>query len=177
VDRKSYPLRALCDRVGIDRRALESAIASGAISEHLITSTSGGHRKVLDLDAAEAELRAFLDGGAGDAPGALDLDRWKAHREKYGALREELKYRQELGELISHADAERQVRGAFVLVRQRIEQIPSQLAADLAAMTESFDVEEALRAAVRSALAELSVKIGDDEIRDDEDGGPADGSS
>lgn len=162
---KAHPLRALCDRVGISRRELEAALADGAVDPRVIAVTGGGHRKLLDLDVAEAQLRAYLDNGQG-ATDATELDRWRAHRERFAALREELRYRQEAGLLWDGAQVERQVRAAMTLVRQRLEQIPGQLAAELAATTDTFDVEQALGGAVRAALSELAVKLGDVEISD-----------
>jgi hypothetical protein len=160
VTAKSRPLRELCERVGISRAQLDAALDAGALHPSLVTATEGGYRKVLDLDEAERQLRAYLDGPS--ATLGYDLDEARARREHFAALREELKYRQESGQTVERGDVERAIGNAVSTLRERFLQLPAALASDLAATSDAHETEAIVDRGVRAALAEFSVRVGDE---------------
>lgn len=148
----------MCLAAGATRGDFERALAAGAIDQDLIQVTTGGHRKVLDAPSVIGVLQAFL-ALEDEEPPAYDLMAEKAKREHFAAKREELRYLNEAGELIQRDEYEREVSTFGALVRERLEQLPSQNASRLAAITDPTALEQDLEVVVRSMLNELRTEL------------------
>jgi hypothetical protein len=160
----AHSLQALLDRVRISRRELDEALDGGAVDPDLILTTPKGSRKIADLDAAERQLRAYLEAHAASDTEAserlYDLEAESARRMHWAACREELRYRTEAGNLLDRLSVVRALATAALGLRERMLQIPGQLAADLATMDDVFEIETVMRATIEDALRDFTVKIG-----------------
>lgn len=157
--RPHHPISAACLKAGATRKEFDRALAAGAIPDEALVTTSGGHRKVADLDACVEGLKAWLYSmrvGIEDA--GYDLMFEKARREHFAANREELRYREEAGDLVSREYHDRVIVEFGALVKARLEQLPAQNAARLSALGDARAVETDLEDVVRALLSEFAAE-------------------
>lgn len=141
---------------GATRADFERALAAGAIDADLIQVTAGGHRKVLNAPHVIGVLQAYLAlANDEEDPPLYDLVAEKAKREHFSALREELRYLTEAGELVARDEYEREVTTLGTVVKDRLTQIPAQHAARLAGITDPTAMELDLERVVATLLAEI----------------------
>lgn len=148
-------IAAVCLAARATRADFERALAAGAIDADLIEVTSGGHRKVLDAPSVIGVLQAFLALDDQEDEPLYDLVAEKAKREHFSALREELRYLNEAGELMQREEYEREVATLAGVVRERLEQLPSQNAARLASITDATALERDLELVMHTLLNEI----------------------
>jgi hypothetical protein len=116
--------------------------------------------------ARHAEARAAAQEGAEDAPGDApdaplhDGDRayqdWRTRTERAKALAAERDLAQSMGQLLSRDDVRSVVADAFTQARKSLEGLPSQLAPELAALSDEIGIRTRLADEVESVLHELS---------------------
>lgn len=100
-------------------------------------------------------LQAFLALDDQEDEPLYDLVAEKAKREHFSALREELRYLNEAGELMQREEYEREVATLAGVVRERLEQLPSQNAARLASITDATALERDLELVMHTLLNEI----------------------
>lgn len=147
---------------GITQAAVSAAIHSGRLVEAI---QRDGKRIKLDPDIADREWAANTQGGRGAAPQRLasgvglpdaiesaDFNASRAKRESYNAELARLEYEEKQATLV---DAEAVKKAAFATARQVRDgmlNIPDRLAAELAAMTDQFEIHRRLTAEIKTAL-------------------------
>lgn len=159
-------LRAFAKLVGVTDRAVRKAIASGRLTSRSIGRDARGPF-VRDVAQGEREWRAGVaqppnDGGAGPAPRrrakGAQVSLVEAQRrvavERAAGLR--LANRKRRGELLEARLVERQQFEAARVVREAILNVPTRLAAELAAEADERRVHARLTDELRSALATLA---------------------
>lgn len=157
--RPHHPISAACLRAGATRREFDRALAAGAIPESSLVTTTGGHRKVADMEACVAGLQAWLHSmRIGIEEAGYDLMGEKARREHFAANREELRYLEESGALVSREFHDRVVVEFGALVKARLEQLPAQNSARLSALGSARAVEMELEDLVRGLLTEFAAE-------------------
>ena len=159
MSEKRHPISKACSLAGATRKEFDLAVEAGAVPEAALITTSGGHRKVADLEACVEGLKAWLFSmRVGLEESGYDLMFEKARREHFAANREELRYREEAGDLIKREFHDRVIVEFGALVRARLEQLPAQNAARLSALASARDVEADLEELVRGLLAEFAAE-------------------
>lgn len=107
------------------------------------------HALVIPTDTAP-------DDDGSDGEGSADYKASRAKREHYAAAREEMRYRQEAGELLVAAEMESVVASAFTAVRTTLEALPEALALRLAATTDEAECRSMLADEIERTLQQLS---------------------
>lgn len=126
-------------------------------------------RAVAERHAAErgATLQAAAGEGAdkpAEDPATLanpDYQAARAKREHYAAEREEMRYRQEAGELLVAVEVEGEVATILTELRTRLEALPDTLGPQLAPITDEQQVRTRLAEEIELALAEVARRMGD----------------
>lgn len=126
-------------------------------------------RAVAERHAAErgATLQAAAGEGAdkpAEDPATLaypDYQAARAKREHYAAEREEMRYRQEAGELLVAVEVEGEVATILTELRTRLEVLPDTLGPQLAPITDEQQVRTRLAEEIELALAEVARRMGD----------------
>ena len=154
-------LAELAQQAGLSKGELEQAIRMGAIPRSALTMTPGGHRKVRDFDTALEAARSYktVPEASEQRADGYDLSKARAHREHFAALREELRYRREANDVIDRAETERAVVGQLSALKNTLLDIPSRVAAELAALDDAHEVHVLLEAALREALSDVRISL------------------
>lgn len=126
-------------------------------------------RAVAERHAAArgATLQAAAGEGAdkpAEDPATLanpDYQAARAKREHYAAEREEMRYRQEAGELLVAVEVEGEVATILTELRTRLEALPDTLGPQLAPITDEQQVRTRLAEEIELALAEVARRMGD----------------
>lgn len=126
-------------------------------------------RAVAERHAAErgATLQAAAGEGAdkpAEDPATLanpDYQAARAKREHYAAEREEMRYRQEAGELLVAVEVEGEVASILTELRTRLEALPDTLGPQLAPITDEQQVRTRLAEEIEMALGEVARRMGE----------------
>ena len=110
------------------------------------------HALVIPTDQASDD-----DGSDGD--GGADYKASRAKREHYAAAREEMRYRQEAGELMAAAEVEAEVAAACTTIRTALESLPDSIAPRLAAASDENYCRNLLADEIERLLAQLSADL------------------
>lgn len=168
-------LKELADALGITRRQLDRLLDQGVVPATMVETAASGRRKILDLEGAVEAVRAFesppdLPDELPMVEGLLDIldmpdDQVpdfaisRARREHYAAELARLKCL-EASDLWMETEVHtRQMVGLCVLARTRLEQLPAQVAPELAAESSVGKVEMALERHVRAVLREMVERL------------------
>lgn len=107
------------------------------------------HALVIPADPAPDDDTADGDGGA-------DYKASRAKREHFAAAREEMRYRQEAGELMIAAEVEQAMADACTTIRVALEALPDRISHQIAAETSEEAVRTLLSDAIEAMLTDLS---------------------
>ncbi len=126
-------------------------------------------RAVAERHATErgAALQAPAGEGADKAsedPAVLanpDYQAARAKREHFAAEREEMRYRQEAGELMVAAEVEGAVASILTELRTRLEALPDVLGPQLAPVTDETQIRARLADEIEIALGEVARRFGE----------------
>lgn len=152
------------------RRGCSHVAVGKAISKGRITTVLGANgRKMIDPVVADIQWSRNTDpdqaaranapkggaspavGGSGDGDGSAY---WGARtrRETAEASMSEMKLRQLAGELVERKRVEAAAAAAGRMVRDAIMNVPVKISPELAAMTDPFEIERRLQAALRQVM-------------------------
>lgn len=164
-------LKELADALGVTRRQLDRLLEQGVVPAEMVETSASGRRKILDLagavEAVEAynsppelpmvpELAGLLDIPESEVP---DFAISRARREHYAAELARLKCLEASDQWMETATHVRHMVGLCVLVRSRLEQLPAQVAPELAAEASVGKVEMSLERHMRAVLRELVERL------------------
>lgn len=107
------------------------------------------HALVIPTDQA-------TDDDSSDGDGGADYKASRAKREHYAAAREEMRYRQEAGELMVASEVETAVADACTTIRTTLEVLPDVLAPRLAALTDENECRIFLADEIERVLEQLA---------------------
>lgn len=156
--------------------AVSQAVASGRITP--VVDTRG--RRRIDPEIADAQwskntdpLQSERAGGSnrgaespdgGEGGGAKGSPYWDARtrRELAEAEMSEMKRRQMAGELCDVAGVRRAASGMGRVMRDSVMGVPSRLAPELAHLSDAWEIEQRLTAALRQVLDDLAKMTADD---------------
>ena len=123
-------------------------------------------RAVAARHAAERGA-ALAAAGEGDRPtedpdtlANPDYQQARAKREHYAAEREEMRYRQEAGELLVATEVEGQLATILTELRTRLEALPDTLGPQLAPLTDEQQVRTRLAEEIELALGDVARRMG-----------------
>lgn len=115
---------------------------------------------VADRHAAARRQSSAPDQPAAEPPeegaGSPDYQAARAKREHYAAEREELRYRQEAGELMVAAEVEGAVADILTILRNKLEALPDTLAPQLAPIADEQQIRARLADEVEIALGDVA---------------------
>lgn len=147
---------------GITPAAVSAAIHSGRLVEAI---KRDGKRIKLDADIADREWAANTQGGRGaspqrlasgidlpDAIEAADYNTSRAKREAYNAELARLEVEEKQGQLVAADDVKKTAFAVARQVRDGLLNIPDRVSAELAAMTDQFEIHRRLTIEIRKAL-------------------------
>ena len=109
------------------------------------------HALVVPTDPATDDDNGADEGGA-------DYKSSRAKREHFAAAREEMRYRQEAGELMIAAEVERAMADACTTIRAALEALPYRVSPQISAETS----EEAIRTLLADAIEEMLTNLSAD---------------
>jgi hypothetical protein len=154
---------------GISPAAVTKAIKDGRIKRAVILGSKG--KKSIDSEIADQEWAASTDTTMGapshavprghniaTQPGGADTPSFmesKAKRESFMAELARLEYEEKSGVLVQVDEVKREAFRAARIVRDSMLNIPDRVAAELAAETDPFRIQQRLSAEIRLALTEL----------------------
>ena len=110
------------------------------------------HALVIPTDPAPDDDTADGEGGA-------DYKASRAKREHFAAAREEMRYRQEAGELMIAAEVEQAMAAACTTIRMALETLPYRVSAQIAAETSEEAIRTLLADAIEAMLTDLSADL------------------
>lgn len=90
-----------------------------------------------------------------------DYQAARAKREHFAAEREEMRYRQEAGELLVAVEVEGEVASILTELRTRLEALPDTLGPQLAPITDEQQVRTRLAEEIEMALGEVARRMGE----------------
>lgn len=147
---------------GISQPAVSQAIHSGRLIKAIIKD---GKRIKIDPDIADREWAANTQGGRGAAPqrlasgvdlpdaiDAADYNASRAKREAYNAELARLEVEEKQGQLVAADEVRKTAFAVARQVRDGILNIPDRVSAELAAVTDQFEIHRRLTAEIRKAL-------------------------
>jgi hypothetical protein len=147
---------------GISKAAVNAAISSGRLVNAIKRE---GRRVTLDAAIADAEWTANTRGGRGPAPQPLasgvglpdaieaaDYNASRAKREAYNAELARLEVEEKQGQLVAADDVRKTAFAVARQVRDGMLNIPDRVSAELAAMTDQFEIHRRLTTEIRKAL-------------------------
>lgn len=157
---------------GVSPEAVRKAIASGRISlidgkidpevadiqwrkntnQSKAAAANSGRMQNL---AVGQELAANLP----TSPAVEDYMHWKTRRERAEAIRSEQDQEREAGNLVYRDRVERGAKTVARLLRDQLLSVPSRLAAELAAITETAVIEQKIRDEIRGVLSGMDKMI------------------
>lgn len=159
---------------GISAAAVSKAVKEGRLIHGVVLDDAG--KKCIDPDIADAEWAAMTDNTRGAPshakprghgvstvvqPAAAVADEppkfmeSKAKREAFMAELARLEYEEKSGKLVQVEDVKRESFRVARIVRDSMLNIPDRVAAELAAETDPFRVQQRLAQEIRLALTEL----------------------
>lgn len=126
-------------------------------------------RAVADRHATERGAALQTPAGEGadkpaEDPATLanpDYQAARAKREHFAAEREEMRYRQEAGELLVAVEVEGEVATILTELRTRLEALPDTLGPQLAPITDEQQVRTRLAEEIEMALGEVARRMGE----------------
>ncbi|WAR46956.1 hypothetical protein [Methylomonas rapida] len=107
-------------------------------------------------DAENNQIATLL---AQSSPVVEDYMHWKTRRERAEAIRSEQDQEREAGNLIYRDQAERGAKTVARLLRDQLLSVPSRLAAELSAITETTIIEQKIRDEIRTVLSGMDKLI------------------
>ena len=110
------------------------------------------HALVVPTDPATDDDNGADEGGA-------DYKSSRAKREHFAAAREEMRYRQEAGELMIAAEVERAMADACTTIRAALEALPDRVSHQIAAETSEESIRTLLADAIEAMLADLAADL------------------
>lgn len=147
---------------GITQPAVSAAIHSGRLVKAIIRD---GKRIKIDPDIADREWAANTQGSRGpgpqplasgialpDAIEAADYNASRAKREAYNAELARLEVEEKQGQLVAADEVRKTAFAVARQVRDGLLNIPDRVSAELAAMTDQFEIHTRLTAEIRKAL-------------------------
>lgn len=158
---------------GISAAAVTKAIHEGRLMRGIVLDDKG--KRKVDTDIADAEWAGSTDSTTGapshatprghsvQAVAASSPDEppkfmeSKAKREAFMAELARLEYEEKSGKLVQVDDVKRESFRVARIVRDSMLNIPDRVAAELAAETDPFRVQQRLAAEIRLALSELKL--------------------
>lgn len=172
---KKIPIKQFAELVGVTYAAVFAAIKSGRMDRSVTQNTAGNY--LIDpnlgvIEFNERRLKSVRNKGREaqeltPAPEGSVIDSEKKLKHFQAELAR-VKFEQQSGRLL---DAEKVKREAFKVarvVREGVLGIPARISAELAGLTDPFEIENLLERELRTALENLSKEI---EIEvDDEEG-------
>jgi len=158
---------------GISAAAVTKAVKEGRLLKAIIVGSK--NKRSIDTEVADAEWAGSTDnttgapahanprghsGGMREAVASDDTPTFmesKAKRESFLAELARLEYEQKSGTLVQVDDVKRESFRVARIVRDSMLNIPDRVAAELAAETDPFKVQQRLSAEIRLALIELKL--------------------
>jgi Protein of unknown function (DUF1441) len=147
---------------GITQPAVSAAIHSGRLVKAIIKD---GKRIKIDPDIADREWAANTQGGRGAAPQRLasgvdlpdaieaaDYNASRAKREAYNAELARLEVEEKQGQLVAADEVRKTAFAVARQVRDGMLNIPDRVSAELAAVTDQFEIHRRLTDEIRKAL-------------------------
>jgi hypothetical protein len=147
---------------GITQPAVSAAIHAGRLVEAIIRD---GKRIKINPEIADREWAANTQGGRGAAPQRLasgidlpdaieaaDYNTSRAKREAYNAELARLEVEEKQGQLVAADDVKKTAFAVARQVRDGMLNIPDRVSAELAAMTDQFEIHRRLTLEIRKAL-------------------------
>lgn len=110
------------------------------------------HALVIPADPAPDDDTA----DTADGDGGADYKASRAKREHFAAAREEMRYRQEAGELMIAAEVEQAMADACTTIRVALEALPDRISHQIAAETSEEAIRTLLADAIEAMLTDLS---------------------
>jgi hypothetical protein len=154
---------------GVALKAVQDALSSGRI-----TAVMKGHRRFIDPEKADAEWEQNTNHNmrfnTRDKPFANYEQEAERHvnskvppfqesraiREAYQSRITKLEYEQKKGLLIEREKVKTMSMRTAAIIKNNLQQIPTKIAAEIAAMTDTHDIEMRLAKEIDDALSELS---------------------
>lgn len=159
---------------GISAAAVTKAVKEGRLLKAIIVGSK--NKRSIDTEVADAEWAGSTDNTTGapahanprghSVPAGVTFDAGgdtptfmesKAKRESFLAELARLEYEQKSGTLVQVDDVKRESFRVARIVRDSMLNIPDRVAAELAAETDPFKVQQRLSAEIRLALIELKL--------------------
>lgn len=132
-----------------------------------LSRTSSPEKDAVRARHAEARSKKYTaadSGASDDAAGSNDPKYWDNKTRREGALAElaELELSKKRGDLVDRARVESAAFAIGRMLRDAVLGLPTRLAPDMATMTDAFEIETKLRAALRQVFEDAAKMSADD---------------
>lgn len=154
--------------IGVSQSAVSRAINTGRLPNSAKMLPSGHYE--IDVEVGQVEWVQNKMRGARNVPergdlegSAIESERKKKH---YDAELARLKFEKEAGKLLDASKVEKESFKVARVVRDAILAIPARMSAELAGMTNPFEIEALLEKEFRTALENLSATFENEEVEE-----------